>query len=403
MKRLIQIISPADSTFTPMNFTRQPVVQRFWYGGLAAGLAGFALGFALWMWQHGILAVEGDFYLYRLWHARVQIEGFLGSFLLGFALQSGPHVAGGKPPASSHLLHICHLLWAGLVISLAPDDRLAMVGAGLVSVAYGAAGYFLFGVTIQGNPRLRLPRGIPLAVAMTLMAAAPWLPLEDPGVALFLLWCGPATMAMVAAQQLIQNVMGGSWLQDRGARHFVYALVAAWITSAAAAFVTWGSWRVAGACWLLTLILLLHGTGFVPAARRFGWASINVTLSLGFFHAVIGALWMLFGEGSPDVAVHLLGAAFLTTLIVGVTVRVVGFFSAGAVVSDRVASYLVGLWGVVAWSRSFSPVWPMEERWTLWMSLVGAAILGLWGARTGYRLLKIRDLVPVSLGGRKAS
>ncbi|MBF0272556.1 MAG: NnrS family protein [Magnetococcales bacterium] len=401
MKRLIQILTPSDSTFSPMTFTRQPVVQRFWYGGLVAGLAGFSLGFALWMWQHGVLAVSGDYFFYKLWHARMQIMGFLGSFLLGFALQSGPHVAGGKPPPSRSLLHLCHLLWAGLLVSGFPFAPLATLGDLVVSVVYGGAGYFLYRVTSEGNPKLRLPRGYPLAAGMTLMAIAPWLPLEDPGVALFVLWCGPITMALVAAQQLIQNVMGGTLLQDRGARRFVVALGVAWICSAWAAFTPWGSWRLAGAGWLMTLLLLLHGTGFIPAARGFGWASINVTLSLGFFHGVAGALWLLLGTGSLDVAVHLLGAAFLTTLIMGVTVRVTGFFSAGAVLSDRATSYLVGLWAVVAWSRSFSPVWPMDEGWTLWMSLAGATLLGVWGVRTGYRLFKISELVPVSLGGKK--
>ncbi|MBF0341225.1 MAG: NnrS family protein [Magnetococcales bacterium] len=399
MQRLIQIIAPQDTAFTPMTFTRQPVVQRFWYGGLVAGLFGFALGFLLWMWQHGMLHITGDYFAGKFWHARLQIEGFLGSFLLGFALQSGPHVSGGKPPPSRNLLRLCHLLWVGLLLSGLP--WVGLVGDLLVGGVYAGAGYYLLQITRFGNPGMRLPRGFPLAAGMSLMALTPWLPLDDPGVALFVLWCGPVTMALVAAQQLIQNVLGGLMLQGRPALHFIVALGVAWSVTALAAFVGWGSWTLAGLGWLATLGLFLRGTGFLQAARRFGWASINVTLSLGLFHALAAALWLALGGGVPDVAVHLLGAAFLTTLILGVTIRVTGFFSAGAVVPDRIASWMVALWAVVAWMRAFSPVWPMPESVTVWISLAGGIILGVWGVRIAWRLLKIREIVPVSLGGRK--
>ncbi|MBF0614957.1 MAG: NnrS family protein [Magnetococcales bacterium] len=400
MKRLIRIISTNDPPFTPMTFTRQPVVQRFWYGGLLIGLIGFALGFALWMWQHGTLNIQGDYFFWKHEHARLQIAGFLGSFLLGFALQSGPHVTGGKPPESRYLLWLCHLLWTGVAITFLPAPW-STIGQIMISVTYAGAGLFLLQVTRAGNPRLRLPRGYPLAAGMTLMSLSPWLPLDEPAIALYLLWCGPVTMALVAAQQLIQNVIGGQWLQDRPAIHFISSLILAWGSSALAAFTPVGSWQLSGLFWLTTLMLLLHGTGFIPAAWRLGWKSINVTLSLGFAHAIICALWLILADGHLDVAVHLLGAAFLTTLIIGVTVRVAGFFSAGAVLSDHVTSLLLGGWAIIAWVRAFSPVWPMDEIWTAWISVGGALILGLWGVRTGHRLMQIRTLVPVALGGTK--
>ncbi|MEO5347846.1 MAG: NnrS family protein [Magnetococcus sp. YQC-9] len=401
MKRLIQIIASSDPPFTPMTFTRQPVVHRFWLGGVLFAAVGFLFGFLLWMWQHDQLALRGDFFLIRLWHARLQIEGFLGSFLLGFALQSGPHVTGGKPPASARLIPLTFLLWIGLLLSLISNEWLANIGALFVSAAYGGAGYFLFQVTRGGNSRLQIPRGYPLAAGMTLLASGPWLALDDPGEALFLLWCAAVTMAMVAAQQLIQNVLGGRLLQDSPARRFAIALGLAWITSALAGLTPFGSWRLAGAVWLVVLLLLLHGTGFINVAWRAGLSSINVTLSLGFLHALLAALWLTMSEGNPDVAVHLLGAGCLTTLIIGVTVRVAGFFSAGAVVPDRVASWMLLVWALVAWMRGFSPVWAADERITVWMSLVGMLILGVWGVRIVWRLTRIHTLVPVSLGGSK--
>ncbi|MBF0427495.1 MAG: NnrS family protein [Magnetococcales bacterium] len=399
MKRFIQILAPADPPFTPMTFTRIPVVHRFWFGGLAAAAMGFPLGFGLWMWQHGIFTGEGHFFLFKLWHARLQIEGFLGSFLLGFALQSGPHIAGGKPPPSKSLLWLFTLLWCGLTLSFVP--LLEWLGAGLVSLAYGGAGYFLWVVTRDGNPALRTPRGLPLASAMTLMAITPWLPLDDPGYALFILWCGPVTMALVAAQQLIQNVLGGRLLQGRSGNIFATSLLLAWLASGMAAFTAWGSWPLAGLCWLATLAILIVGSDFIRAVWRFGWASISITLTLGLLYGLQCVWLMLQKDWLPDMAVHLLGSALMTTLVIGVTVRVAGFFSAGAVLSDRVTSYLLILWGVVALTRSYSPMTPMDEMWSVWMSLLGSLILLTWGVRTGYRLTQIHKLLPPTLLNKK--
>ncbi|MBF0296457.1 MAG: NnrS family protein [Magnetococcales bacterium] len=401
MRRIIQIIAPADPPFTPMNFTRVPIVHRFWYGGLAAGLAGFFLGFGLWLWQHGQLGIAGDYFFFKLMHARIQIEGFVGSFLLGFALQSGPHVTGGKPPPSELLVKLLYLLWAGLALTFLPVSWLAVVGNVLVSGAYGGAGYLLLRVTLAGNPALRMPRGLPLALGMGLMALTPWLQLDDPGVALFVLWCGPVTVALVAAQQLIQNVVGGRFLQKGTALAFALALLVAWLVSGGAAFAGWGSWRLAGVAWLVVLAILLMGTDYPRAAWRFGWAAIQLTLTLGFAYALGTALLLSAHGAMLDSAVHLLAAGMLTTLILGVTVRVAGFFSAGAVLPDRATAILLVVWGMVALVRVFSPVWPMEESRIVWVSVLGGLVLLLWGGRTAYRLSRIHLLLPESITGKK--
>lgn len=399
MKRIFQIIAPADPPFTPMAFTRIPIVQRFWYGGLAAAAVGFTLGFGLWMWQHGMLPVEGNYFLLKLMHARIQIEGFVGSFLLGFALQSGPHMTGGKPPASKILLQLLAVFWTGFLLSMTPDMRLALLGNGLSTLAFAWAGYLLLKITLAGSPQLRLARGLPLAAGITLMSITPWLELDDPGYALFVLWCGPVTVALVAAQQLINNVLGGKIIQGKLAILFLASLALSWMATGAAAFTEWESWRLVGLCWLVSLALLTVGTDFGQASRRFGWKSINVTLSLGLAYAFMCALQLILLQIDQflDMAVHLLGAGVLTTLIIGVTARVAGFFSAGAVLPDRVVSWLVVLWGVVALTRTIAPMTPMEEMWTVWISVLGGLILVLWGVRTGYRLMQIQKLVPPTI------
>lgn len=406
MNRLIHIIAPPDPPMTPMTFTRLPVLHRFWGGGLVAAMVGFALGFVLWAWQQGVMEVPAAYPELRLWHARIQILMFVGSFLLGFALQSGPHVVGGQPPPSRTLLWLLPLLWSGFLLTLVPNVWIVGVGNLLISITYGGAAWFLWRMTLGGDPARRMVRGMPLAASFLPLAVAPWLALDHAAMALWVLWCGPMTSALVAGQQLIQNVLGGTLLQGGRARLFAASLTLAWILSGVATFSTENTWPWAGVAWLVVILTLASGTGFVQAAWRARFKAINVTLVLGFLSA--GGCALLLGvQGralSLDAAVHLLGAGALTTLILGVAARVAGFFSGDAVLNDRVLVYLLLLWSMVALLRTLSTLTPLamptDPRW-LWIALTaGGVILTLWSLRVGRRLWQIDQQRPPDITGQ---
>ena len=402
MQRLISLLFPPDPPFSPMTFSRLPVVHRFWGGGVVAGLVGFSLGFLLWLWMLGILELPEGYQDFRMWHARIQILMFLGSFLLGFALQSGPHVVGGTPPPSRTLLWLLPLLWVGLLVTFIPHDGVQSVGNLLISMAYGGAAYFLWQITMKGDPLRRLSRGIPLAASFVPLAMAPWLPLEQAETALLVLWCGPVTSALVAGQQLINNVLGGTLLQGRMAYLFSAVLLLAWVLSGAAVWTSWASWSLAGFAWLVVICVMLVGTGFLPVARRFGFSAINVTLIVGFSLASACAILLLYsGESFPlDAAVHLLGAGMMTILVLGVGARVVGFFSAQAVLNDRLVAYLLLLWSAVAITRTVAPLGWVDGDWAQIMTAIGMLIVVLWSFRVSARLWHIDKQLPPEIGGR---
>ena len=377
MQKLIQKIALPDPPLVPMTFTRLPVVHRFWAGGLLAAVAGFSLGFLLWLWHQGVFQAPSEYLELRTWHARIQILMFAGSFLLGFALQSGPHVVGGQPPPSRLLLLLLPLLWIGFFLTFVPNIWIVILGNVSISAAYGGAAYFLLRITLKGDPLRRLSRGMPLAASFVPLAMAPWLTLES------------------------ADVLGGTLLQGRIAPAFAATLLLAWFFSGVAVFTAWGSWSFAGMAWMVAIGTMAIGTGFVRAARCSGFSAINVTLILGLASAFSCAILLLIqGENLPlDVAVHLLGTGALSLLIFGVVARVVRFFSGNAVLNDRLVVYLLLVWWAVAVTRTVASLGWVSTNWVQAMSVAGFLIVMLWSFLVGLRLLQISRQIPPEITG----
>jgi hypothetical protein len=391
MKSFIEKIIPSDPPLMPMNLSREPIVNRFWATGIFGLVLGFVLGFLLWLWQQGIMEFPDDYFALKVSHAKIQILLFAGSFLLGFALQAGPHVIGGPPPPSRKILSFLPLLWVGIGLSLVPDPALNIVGNLLISIAFAGPAYLLLGITISGMAHFRIPRGIPIASAFALLSVAPWLELDNPDVALFVIWCGPVTAALVAAQQLTNNVLGGSLLQGKEAKLFAIALIMAWVTTAMAAFHEYGSWQISGAFWLLVLFIQIKGTNFLPAALRYNFSAIQVTLLLAFAGLAASALMplMALDDFMPDAAVHLLGAGVITVLILGVAARVAGFFCGNMVMRDRGLVYLLLAWSILAIVRTLTPMGWSNPTWTMGTMHLGVFLLIIWVIPMSDRLIKI--------------
>ncbi|MBF0449048.1 MAG: NnrS family protein [Magnetococcales bacterium] len=387
----IRKIIPIDPPMTPMKLTRQPIVDQFWLTGLVGLFAGFLFGFMLWLWQQGIVDAPEDYFSVKFFHARIQILLFTGSFLLGFALQAGPHVIGGQPPDSKTILSFLPILWIGTALSLVDDPGLMFIGNLLISVAFAGPAVLLFKITLFGQPHLRIPRGVPIALAFFLLSVAPWLELDNPDTALFVLWCGPVTAILVAAQQLTNNVLGGRLLQGKWAVLFISSLYMAWLTTAMAAFMESASWSLSGFLWLTTLLIQVQGTGFLQAALSYRFSSIQVTLLLAFIGLICAALMPLIMADLflTDAAVHLLGVGVITLLVLGVAARVAGFFSGKNILPDRALTFLLLAWTILAAARTLSPFGISSPAWTHGTLQLGFLLLIIWTIPMINRLIEI--------------
>lgn len=393
---LLNRLLPLELPLVAMKFTRQPVMPRFWTGGLLAMLGGFAIGFLLWMQQQGILPQGGDFLEWRLIHVRLQLFLFAGSFLLGFAMQAGPHVMAGTPPESRTALWVLYPLWLGFCLTLLPHPVAVLAGTAALSMGHLFGAGLILRMALGGDRQRLTGIGLPMAMGFLFLAAGPWAPVGDHGHALWVIWCGPMAIVFGASQQLISNVMNGQRLAGWTGHLFFGVLSLSWLVTGGAVLRP-DLYFWVGVSWLVVWGWFVWHTRLVSALGQQGVTSLAVTLVVGLlFVPTAAVLLMLQGATGLDTTIHLLGAGTLTVLILGVAARVVGFFSAGRLFHDRILALLILAWALVAMGRALGL--PHAAA----LTVLGTFLLAVWGGRLLVRLWAIRQLVPRSLGGQKA-
>ncbi|MBF0425790.1 MAG: NnrS family protein [Magnetococcales bacterium] len=379
---------PIAAAPPPTPITREPTAHRFWGGGLVALLLGFGLGVYLWCQQWGIFPFSTTYPDWRLLHAKVQFLLFTGSFVLGFALQAGPHVIGGTPPDSRSILRLLFPLWFGFLLGLLPDPTIRTIGNVLITLAFAGAAFALVGVMKSADRQRALPVGIPLVTGIAAMGAAPWLPLDQPDVALAALLAGPVSCILAVVQHLVANILGGRRPMGTPAHLFTAAWLIAWLAA-------WGSavqrlpWALTGPLWAFITLWLIVAVRLFPVLRGRPLESIVLTLVIGLLALPLAGMLLFFGgHGAIDPALHLVSIGMVATMILGVTARVAGFFSGGFVMHDRLLSILLLAWlGVVA-LRTVVPLGILAgERSVLAASLLATVLLLFWVVRVGWRLL----------------
>ncbi|MBF0153780.1 MAG: NnrS family protein [Magnetococcales bacterium] len=385
MKNMIFPVIPPPP---PTPITREPVAHRFWGGGLLAMVVGFALGIHLWGQQWGLFSWTNAYPDLRLLHGRVQFILFVGSFILGFALQAGPHVIGGTPPPSRSVLPLLFPLWFGFLLGMIPDPAVQFVGNILISIVFFKSSVALAGVVRTADPQRALPVGIPLVIGVAAFGALPWLPLGEPGWALAALLTGPVSCILAVVQHLVANILGGHRPSGRPAHLFTMAWFVAWLAAWGSAWV-WIPWSWTGLLWTVITLWLIVAVRLFPVLRGRPVESIGVALVAGLLSLPLAGV-LLFFVGTPalDAALHLVATGMVVTLILGVTARVAGFFSGGLVMHDRLLSLLLVAWMGVVLVRSAVPLGILSgEFWVPGASLLAASVLVFWVVRVSGRLL----------------
>ncbi|MBF0156229.1 MAG: NnrS family protein [Magnetococcales bacterium] len=399
---------PSASIPIVATLTREPVVHRFWGGGVFFLGVGFSLGFAAWL-------VAGDWWdgwafypLLRDWHGRVQLLFFLGSFLLGFAMQAGPHLLGGTPPPSRSILPLIFPLWFGGVLWLLPDPTMKLAGQALLTLPFIWGALLLgWGPARRGDPARRLMIALPLLLGLLTMGAGPWLGSDNAEGYLWLLWCGPMIVAVAVAQHLIHQTLGGT-LPGKRARAIHAGL---WLPAWFSLTLGYGGsrlgllpvdnglaaklWALGGGLWLASLLVVVAATDLVGVIRRKGISAFALAMLLALTMAMAAAtLLAIDGLKETDAIIHLLGAGSLTLLILGICPRVGSAFSGSIVVQERWLLLFVSLWTIVAVIRAATAMGWLAQTWSLPGVILALGVLLPWGWRLSVKLLAIRARIP---------
>ncbi|MBF0125168.1 MAG: NnrS family protein [Magnetococcales bacterium] len=382
IKRFFRVLPPPAA----MVFTREPLMQRFWGSGVLFMVTGFGLGLWLWLQQQGWPVAPswlGDSWQPRSVHAGWQVIYFSSAFLLGFALQAGPHLLGSPPPPLLPALRLLGLLLLGWLLSWIPDATVGIVSQLVTAASLLWAVGLLVIMVRSGLPAHMAGIGLPLAAGIAWLAVAVWLPLEQPRWGMWALWLGPMTVILAAAQQLIANVLGGQRLVGRAGVGFALLLTLCWgLTTLAAVADHDHSWRLAGLIWLITLLWYWVKTNLWQALRQTGWQSITLALACGLTAPLLTALWLLLAGGVDlDRMIHLLALGAVVPLILAVAARVTTFFSGGYVLPEPWLMVVLGLWLGVVLLRVLPPLPAAAIHLDGWLPAVVVVIvllLGVW-------------------------
>ena len=383
-------LKPNRSTFeiTPQNRSRAPVVHQFWRISIVFGLLiGFPSGLYLWLQLGGqIQPAENYLYIVNL-HATSQILIFFGLFILGFVYTAGYHLNGGQARPVKQIFWVLPAIAVGFILHL--FQPLEQVGKLIISASFAYTGLMMLGAAKEGRFSKPVITALCLPALIT-FTAAPWLQLTDINVAFFVVLTGPFFFVLMAGLQLIPNVMKGDRLEGTPGWVFIVLMMTSYLLIAYSAFVSQVNPALIALSLMLPVIMYLTCVNLFKALNYCGPTSLAIAFIAGFswfFAAMV--LLAIHGDTFMENALHLIVLGQVTTHVIAVGARVIGFFSGDYAISDVRLTRLVLLWQLVPFTRGLDAVidFPAGTAWITTVTTV--AVLLPWSVLMLARIRKV--------------
>ncbi len=223
------------------------------------------------------------------------------------------------------------------------------------------------------------------------MAAAPFLSLADPQVALLVLAVGPVFFIYLAGMQLIPNVMKAGMPNQRLMRIFMGLALLEWLVCAVHLFIFPLPWWAIGSFILLPTLLYIPAINLKAGLRFCGPTSLSLGFLFGFFWNISAALTLIiFGSHGVDSALHLLALGQITGHIFVVGGRVAGFFSGDYIMKEERLIALFLCWQILPFIRGFDGLLFIAPPWLIGVTSGSCFLLLLiWGFCMLARLQKV--------------
>lgn len=372
-----------------MKRTRIPVFHRFWGAAiLAALLIGFPLGSWVWSVLNGVVDNVRFYEELRSIHLTVQVFVFFGLFVAGFALQSGAHVLGGSPPKSEQVIWIYPLILSGVLLRCIPSANVQIAGNIIITAGNLWLLFVMLRTALGGDKTRLVPIASLFVVGFIVLAAAPWLDISDAPKAFFVLWSGVFLIVLAAGQQLIANVLNAKRFNQMGGAIFAITALASVTVLGITVFTEANLSQVAGILMALTVISYIAFLGVIPALIKTGFTSLVTALIFNLLWALIIAFSLVFADPAWDAIVHILALGSITTMIIAVAARVLGFFSGKVALSEGALTILICGWQLVPLFRGGGQLLDFRSIFFIfWLEL----LFSLWAILCFRRVLKVMN------------
>jgi len=372
-----------------MKRTRIPVFHRFWGAAMLAGLfIGFPLGSWTWAMLNGLVDILPGYADLKAVHLSVQVFVFFGLFVAGFALQSGAHVLGGSPPKSEQVIWIYPLILLGVILKVIPSANVQIAGNALITAGNLWLLFVMVRTALGGAQERLIPIGSLFFVGFLTLAVAPWLDLSQPPQGFFVLWSGVFLIVLAAGQQLIANVLGAKRFNSLGGVLFALTAIASVVVLGLTVFTEMELLQVTGILMALAIIIYLAFLGVIPALIKTGFTSLVLAFVFNFFWALAIAFALIFADPTWDAILHILALGSVTTMIIAVGARVLGFFSGKVALSEGALTLLIVAWQLVPLLRGGAQLFDFSA---LFLILWAEILFSLWAILCFKRVLKVMN------------
>ena len=373
-----------------IKLTRIPVFHRFWGAAILLGLfVGFPSGSWLWAVLKDLVDISSGYEELKTVHLTVQIFVFFGLFVGGFALQSGAHVLGGSPPKSEQVIWIYPLILLGVLLKIIPSGNVQIAGNVLITAGNLWLLFVMVRTALGGDKERLIPIGSLFFVGLLVMAAAPWLDLTEASQSFFVLWSGVFLIVLAAGQQLIANVLSAKRFNPVGGSLFAITAFASVVVMGLTVFTGFKLPQLTGLLMALAILFYIVFLGVIPALIKTGFTSLVLAFVFNFFWALAIAFSLVFADPTWDAILHLLALGSITTMIIAVGARVLGFFSGKVALSEGALTLLIVGWQLVPLFRGGEQVLDFGDLTAgfsiLWLEL----LFSLWAILCFLRVFKV--------------
>ena len=373
-----------------MKRTRIPVFHRFWGASILFALfLGFPMGTWTWMMLNGVHEFVPFYIDLKAIHLKIQIFVFFGLFIAGFALQSGAHVLDSKPPRSERVIWIYPLILTGVLLSLLQGETWQLLGHGVISLGNLLLLITMIQTAIQGTKTRLLPIALLFVIGFSVFTIAPWLDLTQPAQSFFVVWSAAYVIVLAAGQQLVANVLGAKRFTASTAWPFALAILGSVVLVGLSAFTGFDSYELVGFSMILPLLIYIIFLGIIPALIKTGPTSLALAFAFSFLWVFSAAITLIVYGPLWDAILHQLALGSVTTLILAVGARVLGFFSGKAPLKESTLTLFIIGWQLVPFFRGWSSILALGE-WSVWfLSGWVEALFTIWGIACFLRVMKV--------------
>lgn len=380
MSRLISISSKRKlkekhpSPFRRL-FSMLLIDKFFIFGALCGCLGSVGLGVYLWLMRSGVFEISLQFIEWKEMHSKVQFYLFFVPFILGFLVQSASKLL----EVETKITHWVRLSLPLVVLSavslfIAPE---AIIFKILISMACWLTMLSIFRLMLGASWDARFRFGCFVIIGLFCLGVGPYMALGNPLNAVTLLWLGIVSIILGTAQQFIVGVIGGIRPNIKLTILYLFAFI---LCGFCLALIGQGHLFFSYAASILSLLTLLTS---IYATK--GWRAVfklNESLPLAFvlahLWALIGSMMLMSLPESADTVLHIWALGYATTLIIGISLRLISWVTETDPVNERALITVLLVWQMFVIARGFYLYFLFSPTVVILMSLCAAGVLTFW-------------------------